>query len=329
MNNNINNTSRISRKLSVIDKSIKKIKELYSSCNLCNHRCGVNRDKNQKGRCKVEENHLFIKVSSSILHFGEEPMLVATNGSGTVFFSYCNLGCVFCQNYQISHNCIGDIISVEELADKFLELQDKKAVNINLVSPTHVIYPIVLALKIAFERGLTIPLVYNTNGYETVELIDALNGIVDIYLPDFKYGDNQKAIKYSGVKNYFENAIDVVKEMKKQVGYILLNKDNIAERGLIIRHLVLPNNEAASYDILLALKDNNFLDTTLSIMSQYSPEYKASSYELISNKLKLKEYEYVVDYAVYLGFSDILAQEIESSGHYLPNFKDTKTPFGN
>ena len=303
-----------------IDKAIEKAKLLYDSCICCGHLCKVNRNQNKIGRCKIFEDNNSVKVASYTLHFGEEPMLVGKSGSGTIFFSNCNLKCVFCQNYQISHNEIGEIIDIETLALYFLELEEKGANNINLVSASHVIYPILKALKIALNKGLNLPIVYNSNGYDTRELLDCLDGIVDIYLPDLKYLFDDKAIKYSRAENYFSVAIKAIEIMKNQVGDLIVDKNKIAKSGIIIRHLILPNNQSDSYDILIELKERGFLKSTISLMSQYNPEFKAKDFNDINRKLYFKEYNDLINYALDLGFENILSQEMESSETYLPDF---------
>lgn len=309
-----------------IDSAIEKAKTLYDSCICCGHLCKTDRNNNKIGRCKIFEDTSHIKVASHTLHFGEEPMLVGNNGSGTVFFSNCNLSCVFCQNHQISSEGIGEIIDLDKLASYFLDLEREGANNINLVSATHVIYPVLKALKIALLNGLNLPIVYNTNGYDTNELLDCLNGIIDIYLPDLKYFNNEKAIKYSRVENYFDVAINAITTMKNQVGDLIVDENDIAKSGIIIRHLVLPNNESDSYDILIELKDKDFLNSYISLMSQYSPEFMAKDYDNINRKLYIKEYNEVLNFALDLGFENILGQEMESSENYLPDFRKDK-PF--
>ena len=309
-----------------IDSAIEKAKTLYDSCICCGHLCKTDRNNNKIGRCKIFEDTSHIKVASHTLHFGEEPMLVGNNGSGTVFFSNCNLSCVFCQNHQISSEGIGEIIDLDKLASYFLDLEREGANNINLVSATHVIYPVLKALKIALLNGLNLPIVYNTNGYDTNELLDCLNGIIDIYLPDLKYFNNEKAIKYSRVENYFDVAINAITTMKNQVGDLIVDENDIAKSGIIIRHLVLPNNESDSYDILIELKDKDFLNSYISLMSQYSPEFMAKDYDNINRKLYIKEYNEVLNFALDLGFENILGQEMESSDNYLPDFRKDK-PF--
>ena len=309
-----------------IDSAIEKAKTLYDSCICCGHLCKTDRNNNKIGRCKIFEDTSHIKVASHTLHFGEEPMLVGNNGSGTVFFSNCNLSCVFCQNHQISSEGIGEIIDLDKLASYFLDLEREGANNINLVSATHVIYPVLKALKIALLNGLNLPIVYNTNGYDTNELLNCLNGIIDIYLPDLKYFNNEKAIKYSRAENYFDVAINAITTMKNQVGDLIIDENDIAKSGIIIRHLVLPNNESDSYDILIELKERGFLNSYISLMSQYSPEFMAKDYDNINRKLYVKEYNEVLNFALDLGFENILGQEMESSENYLPDFRKDK-PF--
>ncbi|ADG70761.1 radical SAM protein [Brachyspira murdochii] len=309
-----------------IGAAIDKAKALYDSCVCCGHICGINRNEDKIGRCKIFEDTHHIKVASHTLHLGEEPMLVGDKGSGTVFFSSCNLNCVFCQNYQISNDGVGDSVNIETLSDYFLSLEREGALNINLVSATHVIYPVLKGLKIALEKGLNLPIVYNTNGYDTKELLDCLDGIVDIYLPDLKYVFDDKAIKYSRAENYFNVAINAIEIMKSQVGDLIVNDNGIAERGIIIRHLILPNNESDSYDVLIELKERGFLKSTISLMSQYNPQFKALNFDNINRKLYKKEYDDVVDYALDLGFENLLVQEMESSENYLPDFTREK-PF--
>lgn len=321
---NFNNYNE--KHLYYIDSAIEKAKTLYDSCICCGHLCKTDRNNNKIGRCKIFEDTSHIKVASHTLHFGEEPMLVGNNGSGTVFFSNCNLSCVFCQNHQISSEGIGEIIDLDKLASYFLDLEREGANNINLVSATHVIYPVLKALKIALLNGLNLPIVYNTNGYDTNELLDCLNGIIDIYLPDLKYFNNEKAIKYSRAENYFNVAINAITTMKNQVGDLIIDENDIAKSGIIIRHLVLPNNESDSYDILIELKERGFLNSYISLMSQYSPEFMAKDYDNINRKLYVKEYNEVLNFALDLGFENILGQEMESSENYLPDFRKDK-PF--
>ena len=252
-------------------------------------------------------------------------MLVGHGGSGTVFFTHCNLRCIFCQNYQISQQGLGDNLSHRDLARVFLELQADGAENINLVTPTHSIYPILLALCDAYRAGLQIPLVYNTNGYDSVELVRLLEGIVDIYLPDMKYMDAAFAEKYSCAKDYPTVAKRAIQEMFRQAGEVVAVR-GVATKGLIIRHLILPNGLAGSYDFLLWLKDEGMLDVTLSLMSQYSPRHRAHEFPELDQRISPREYREIVQYAADLGFAAILAQGLESTDAYLPDFR-RENPF--
>ncbi len=314
------------QKLQSIDKAIQTIDKLYSHCSLCGQGCKAERLNGKMGICKATPTLERIKVASTTKHFGEEPMLVGESGSGTVFFSSCNMRCVFCQNYQISHEGIGEYISIQTLADRFIALQSEGAININFVSATHVLPQALRALRIAVERGLALPLVYNTNGYDSLEVIEALKGVVDIYLPDIKYMEDSHAKKYSNAKNYYAIAIENITLMYKQVGGVEIDEKGNAYRGLIIRHLVLPNNIASSYDVLIALSERGLHNATLSIMSQYSPKYKAVNYAELNTTISEKEYEGIVNYAIDLGFENILAQEFDSQENYLPDFEQDK-PF--
>ena len=246
--------------------------EELNECEICPHRCRVNRNEEKIGRCKSKNT---VKIAKASVHNFEEPCISGKNGSGTVFFSNCNMNCIFCQNYEISQQGKGREISIEELANIFLEQQEKKVENINLVTPTSYAIQIIKAIEIAKRRGLSIPIVYNTNGYENIETIKKLNGYVDIYLPDLKYAKNELGEKYSKVNNYFEIATEAIKEMYKQVGKAKFNKDGIMQKGLIIRHLILPGNIENSKEVLKWINDNMPKDILVSLMAQYFPTYKA------------------------------------------------------
>ena len=277
-----------------------RIKELYamlSDCELCPRRCGVNRLKGEVGFCRSSAK---LKVASAHPHFGEEEVLVGTHGSGTIFLSNCNLGCVFCQNYDISHLGVGYEVSEAELAEMMLELQRLGCHNINFVTPTHFTPQIVAAIKIAAERGLRVPIVYNCGGYESVQTLRLLEGIIDIYMPDIKYSRSESAEKYSKAKDYFEVCKSAVREMHRQVGDLVTDERGIALRGLLIRHLVMPNDVAGSEEILrfvAELSKNSYIN----IMFQYRPMFKAYEYEEINRTVKISEYRKVVETAVKLG----------------------------
>ncbi|MCX8057319.1 MAG: radical SAM protein [Ignavibacteria bacterium] len=277
-----------------------KLYELLEACRLCPNECGVDRKVNDNGICR--SGYLPI-VSSYFPHFGEEPPLVGRFGSGTVFFSNCNLDCKFCQNYDISHYGIGKEISVDELASIMLYLQNRGCHNINFVTPTHFTPQIVDALIIARERGLEIPLVYNCGGYESVETLKLLDKIIDIYMPDIKYSSNENALKYSGVTNYWDVVQSALKEMHKQVGDLVINKSGIAKRGLLIRHLVLPNDIAGSKKVLNFIANEISKNSYVNIMDQYHPAYLARTFTELNRPITNSEYEEVLSYAKEIGLN--------------------------
>ena len=290
-----------------------------SSCTLCPHMCKVNRKNGKIGRCRSTNN---VKINLSTLHYFEEPCISGINGSGTVFFSNCNLSCVFCQNYKISQLGLGHEISIEELANIFLDEQKNKAENINLVTPTMYVPQIIEAIKIAKVQGLNIPIIYNSNGYENVETIKLLNGYIDVYLPDLKYSDDNLAKKYSGIKNYFENATKAILEMYYQVGLPVFNEKGLIQKGLIIRHLVLPNNIENSKKVLLWIKENMPKDVFVSLMAQYFPTYKAKNIPELNRKLSLEEFEEMKKYLDTLDIHNGYFQELgEHEEEYVPDFQ--------
>ena len=288
-------------------------------CEICPHNCKVNRLEGKVGRCKATDK---VKIALASVHNFEEPCISGTNGSGTVFFSNCNLKCVFCQNYKISQQGLGREISIEELADIFIEQQNKKVENINLVTPTMYIYHIIEAIKIARKKGLNIPIVYNTNGYENVETIKKLNGYIDIYLPDLKYYDNDLAFKYSGIKNYFENATEAINEMVNLVGAPVLDENGIMKKGVIIRHLVLPNNLQNSKDVLKWINDNIDNKVFVSVMAQYFPTHRAKDFPELNRKLTKEEYEEIENFLYSLNLDNGYIQELgEHEEEYVPDFE--------
>ena len=288
-------------------------------CKICPHNCGVNRLNGNIGRCKSNGN---IKLAMASIHNFEEPCISGENSSGTVFFSNCNMNCVFCQNYKISQQGLGREISIEELAEIFIDEQNKNAENINLVTPTMYVYHIIEAIKIAKNKGLKIPIVYNSNGYENVETIKKLKGYIDIYLPDLKYYDDDLAFKYSGVKNYFENATSAIKEMYNQVGSPVLDENGMMKKGLIIRHLVLPNNLQNSKDVLKWINDNIDKKVFVSVMAQYFPTNKAKDFPEINRKLTKEEYEEIENYLYSLDLDNGYIQELgEHEEEYVPDFE--------
>jgi len=278
---------------------------MLEQCMLCPHNCKVNRINNEIGRCKCTSE---IKIALVHLHKFEEPCISGQNGSGTVFFTNCNLSCIYCQNYEISQQGRGKEITIEELANIFIIQQQKGVQNVNLVTPTSYVPQIIEAMKIAKKRGFNLPIVYNTNGYENIETIKMLNGYIDIYLPDLKYYYNELGEKYSNVKNYFEIATEAIKEMYNQVGVPILDDNGVMKKGLMIRHLILPNNIENSKQVLKWIKDNLDTNVYVSIMAQYFPTYKAKQNEDINRKLTKEEYEEIENY---------LYDEIELENGYI------------
>lgn len=284
------------------EEKIEALFDKLKSCSICPRSCKVDRTKGQLGYCKTG----FLPfVSSYGPHFGEESVLVGFKGSGTIFFTSCNLGCIFCQNYEISQLRIGDEISFEDLARIMIKLQQLGCHNINLVSPTHQIPQIVKSLKIARSMGLKIPIVYNTNAYDSVETLKILEGIIDIYMPDAKYSDNNVARELSDAPSYFEVMKEAIKEMQRQVGDLLLNGNGIAVRGLIVRHLVLPNELAGSELIFKFLSQSVSKNVFLNILDQYRPCFKAALHPKLSRRITKEEFKEAVKLAKKYGLTRI------------------------
>ena len=292
--------------------------KLLNCCNLCPRNCGVNRNNGELGFCQATNKLTIARYS---LHMWEEPCISGEKGSGTIFFSNCNLKCIYCQNYYISKLNNGKQYTTEEFADICLDLQNRGANNINLVTPTHFVPLIIDGLKLAKKKGLTIPIVYNTSSYENVETIKLLKGIVDIYLPDLKYIDNDISKKYSGIDNYFEKATQAIQEMYQQQPECIFNKDGIMQKGVIVRHLLLPNMEEDSKRILKYLYDTYKDNIYISIMNQYTPIRKLEYLEL-NDKVKEQVYNEVVDYAWNIGIRNAFTQEEGTqSESFIPDFK--------
>lgn len=261
---------------------------MLGSCCICPRKCKADRLNGEKGFCKTG---LKPKVCSFIAHHGEEPPISGERGSGTIFFSYCNMNCVYCQNYQFSQLDDGRQVDFEELADFMLQLQSMGCHNINLVTPTHVMPQILKSLCIAVSKGLKIPLVYNTAGYELPQIIKLLEGIVDIYLPDMRYADQAMAVKYSNAPDYPDYNRGAVKEMHRQVGIANIDNKGIIRRGLIIRHLVLPQDLSGTGIIMKFIAQELSQETYISLMSQYLPSFKAPEFKEINRRISLEEYE--------------------------------------
>ena len=289
-------------KLTLVDlkEREERLKELLMGCRICPNECEINRTQGENGLCNSDNGMI---ISSVGPHFGEEPPLVGFMGSGTIFFTNCNLACEYCQNYDISHYGAGQNINIDHLAEAMLQLQNRGCHNINLVTPTHFTPQIVGALISAIEGGLEIPLVYNCGGYESTETLQLLENIVDIYMPDIKYSSNENALKFSGIKNYWGTVKEALKEMHRQVGNLKLNKRGITQRGLLVRHLVLPNNIAGSKNIIDFISNEISPDTYLNIMDQYRPIFKANEHAPLNRYITDQEYQEVVDYARSKGIS--------------------------
>lgn len=265
-----------------LDELIEKAQKMLESCSICPRKCRVNRQNDERGFCRQGRK---AKVYSYLAHHGEEPPISDKNGSGTIFFSGCNMSCCYCQNYEFSQRDKGKEVTPEELAAFMLRLQEMGCHNINLVTPTHILPQILSALKIAIPGGLCIPLVYNTSGYELPEIIRLLDGIIDIYLVDMRYSDEKKALKYSSAPNYPKYNLASVKEIYRQVG----------KTGLIIRHLVLPENLSGTKEIMRFIKEELSLNVPISLMSQYMPCFKAGKYPELSRRITLDEYEKAIE----------------------------------
>lgn len=289
-----------------------------AKCEICPRKCKVNRLEGTKGFCKCDDKIRLALVSS---HYFEEPCISGKEGSGTIFFSNCNLSCVYCQNYEVSQEGKGKEVSIERLSEIMLEQQARGVNNINLVTGTMYIYQIIEAIKIAKSKGLTIPIVYNTSGYETVETIKDLNGIIDIYLPDLKYYSNEIALKYSNCPNYFEYTTDAIKEMINQIGENEFNDKGIMTKGVIIRHLILPNHIQNSKNILKWIKENLPKNIYVSVMAQYFPTNKAKSIEGLNRKINSKEYKEIENYLYTLELDKGYMQDLgEHEEEYVPDF---------
>ena len=289
---------------------------ILKNCTLCPRNCRVNRYKTV-GFCRANNK---IKVSLAKLFFYEEPPISGINGSGTIFFSNCNLKCCFCQNNEISEKGKGISITIKRLSEIMLELQDKKAHNINLVTPTMYVPQIIKAVKLARKNGLTIPIIYNTSGYENVDTINSLEGIIDVYLPDFKYFNNDIAIKYSKADNYFNYAKESLNEMVRQTGPCIFDENGLIKKGVIVRHLMLPEQKNDTKEILNYLYKTYKNDIYISIMNQYTPTNNVKYNELKKPILK-SDYEEIIDYALDLGITNAFCQEDETvSESFIPNF---------
>ena len=310
------------------NKTELNLNKMLRHCRLCPHECRIDRTSKKTGYCQAP--HVPV-ISAAMAHFGEEPPISGNNGSGTIFFSYCNMGCIYCQNYQISQQYQGKEVPIPKLAEAMIKLQHQGCHNINLVSPTIWVPQIVEALSLARNKGLNIPIVYNTGGYDKPEIINMLKGLVDIYMPDMRYSHDDYAYRYSGVKKYVQYNRQSVKEMYDQVKELKVDSQGIAVKGLIIRLLVLPNNIGGLTETINFIKNELSPHIPLSIMSQYHPVYKARNFSQLSRGITASEYNSVVDYAQKLGFKHGYIQDYTGlntdNDPFLPDFSQ-KEVFG-
>lgn len=309
---------------------VSKAEEILKNCTGCPRNCEVDRTSGEMGTCQSGSNPI---VSSYTLHFGEEPVLSGIKGAGNVFFGNCNLRCVYCQNFVISQNPKVEKtheISVDRLVEIMLELQNKRSHNIGLVSPTHFAVPILKSIMIASQKGLQLPIIYNTNGYDSLEILNLYKDVIDIYLPDFKYGNNDNGRVYSKVNDYFDKARAAIKEMYNQVGSELVYKKGVAVRGLIIRHLILPNDLAETEKVFQFISDELDNKVHISLMSQYYPANRSNRHILINRTINRQEYLRAIDLLHKYNLENGWIQELESNSFYCPAFeKSRKDPFGN
>jgi len=310
-----------------LSKRAKRLTARLASCDICPRKCGVNRLKKEHGFCHSGALPI---VASYCVHRGEEPAISGLRGSGTIFFGNCNLRCVFCQNFQISQDPQkqkANEVSIETLAGYMLELQAQGCHNINLVSPSHFVPQIVSALAIAIPRGLKLPLVYNTNAYDSLETLKELDGIIDIYLPDIKYSDDEKAVRYSNAPDYTNTSRQAIKEMFRQTGELILDGDGTAQRGVIVRHLILPENIAGSKEALKWLAQEVSSEVTISLMSQYHPTHHASRFPQIARPISRAEYDEVMQALEGLELGNGWVQGMDAPQNYLPDFEKEGHPF--
>jgi putative pyruvate formate lyase activating enzyme len=309
------------------ESRIKALYSLVSPCQLCPRRCGVDRTAGEVGHCGTAG----AVVSAATAHFGEEPEITGARGSGTVFFAGCNLGCIYCQNHEISQGAdiaLAPSWEPEKIAGVMLDLQARRCSNINLVTPSHVVPWVVDALAIATRRGLVLPVVWNSSGYDSVEVLRLLDGIVDVYLPDLRYSDNEAGHECSSVPDYVERSHEAIIEMARQTGTTnVIGPDNVISRGMIIRLLVLPNDMSGVRESLDFIKETLGAGVRVALMSQYFPSHRAESNLLLSRPVRPTEYYRVVEYAEKLGFENALVQEMEASEFYRPDFRASDEPF--
>ena len=308
--------------MAVAARRVEYLKCILKQCVLCPQMCRTDRTVGEKGFCRLSAEMV---MNSALPHHGEEPPLSGSRGAGTIFFSSCNLKCVYCQNYQISHSLTGRTVSEEALAAIMLELEALGCHNIEPVTPTPQRPGIMAALLIARERGLRLPFVFNCGGYEREKIVHLLDGLVDIYLPDFKYGLDEAGRRFSGAPAYPRHALASLREMVRQVGDTLETEDGVAKRGILVRHLVLPGQTDNSLAVLKAIRENISPFIPLSLMAQYTPITAVTNHPLLGRRLTRGEYEQVVDAALDLGFEELYTQEVDDRA-LAPDFRQ-ESPF--
>jgi putative pyruvate formate lyase activating enzyme len=295
----------------------KEAEKLSSPCRLCPRECGIDRTTGERGYCEAGPEP---SVAAVLPHFGEEPPITGPGGAGTIFFSRCNLRCLYCQNHQISQGDLGRVLSPDQLALEILRLQKSGCSTIEPVSSTHHLPGLLRALAIAAEQGLNLPVVYNTNGYESVQTLELLDGIVDIYLPDLKYASNDEALKYSDATDYVETARAAILKMHAQVGNLVVDVQGRGVRGMILRHLVLPGEVSGTLQTLEWVRDNLPITVTLSLMAQYAPLHRGKDFPPLDRTITSKEYDRAVDTAWELGFENVFVQDMGSQESGVPDF---------
>jgi len=303
-------------------RNIDHLKSTLKSCTLCPRKCQVDRTRGELGFCHLTDG---VKVSHALPHYGEEPPISGTRGAGTIFMSSCNLKCIYCQNYQLSHDNSGRLTDARGLSAIMLALEKKNCHNIEPVTPTPQIPQVMEALFLARQRGLLLPLIYNCGGYENPEVLKIMKGMVDIYLPDFKYGTEHDALVLSGVRDYVAHALPSIEEMVGQVGDDLLVEEGVAKKGVLIRHLVIPGFTSNSLEVLKLIKKHISLSVPLSIMSQYTPMPSVVDHPHLGKRVAREEYELVVNHALDMGFETIFTQDVDSK-KLPPDFRK-KVPF--
>ena len=311
-------------------KRIAQADDILKNCTSCPRNCCVDRTNGEFGTCQSGKKPI---VSSYTLHFGEEPILSGKRGAGNIFFGNCNLRCNYCQNFVISQNPKAEIrneVSIERLSEIMLELQNKNCHNIGLVSPTHFAVPILKAIKLAADKGLNLPIIYNSNGYDSVDVLKLYKDVIDIYLPDFKYGNNDYGRRFSKAPDYFDKSKQAIREMCKQVGSGLVYENGVVVRGIIIRHLVLPNDLSETEEVFRFISRELDPKIHISVMAQYYPTNRASRNVLLNRKITQTEYDRVLELLDKYGLGNGWIQEMESNNFYRPSFNDDRLdPFDN